>query len=311
MKRQIIDTIEKYDKIIIHRHVRPDPDAYGSQSGLKELIKANYPDKQVYAVGKHEESLNFLAQQDQVDRSFYEGALVIVTDTGNTERIDGEFYTEGDLLMKIDHHPDADPYGDVKWVNTSSSSTSEMIYSLFEEGRESYGWKMTTDAARLLFAGIVGDTGRFLFPSTTVTTFNVASELINFDFDRTELFAGMYEVKRELLHLKGYMYQNFIMDDNGAAFVKLNKATLEQFGVTASDTSQLVGALGDVQGICAWVIFIEEEDQIRVRLRSKGPVINTLAAQYGGGGHPLASGASVYSWEEVEEVITKLKQLCM
>ena len=311
MKRQIIDTIEKYDKIIIHRHVRPDPDAYGSQSGLKELIKANYPDKQVYAVGKHEESLNFLAQQDQVDRSFYEGALVIVTDTGNTERIDGEFYTEGDLLMKIDHHPDADPYGDVKWVNTSSSSTSEMIYTLFEEGRESYGWKMTTDAARLLFAGIVGDTGRFLFPSTTVTTFNVASELINFDFDRTELFAGMYEVKRELLHLKGYMYQNFTMDDNGAAFVKLNKATLEQFGVTASDTSQLVGALGDVQGICAWVIFIEEEDQIRVRLRSKGPVINTLAAQYGGGGHPLASGASVYSWGEVEEVITKLKQLCM
>ena len=51
MKRQIIDTIEKYDKIIIHRHVRPDPDAYGSQLGLKELIKANYPNKQVFAVG--------------------------------------------------------------------------------------------------------------------------------------------------------------------------------------------------------------------------------------------------------------------
>jgi phosphoesterase RecJ-like protein len=311
MKRQIIDTIEKYDKIIIHRHVRPDPDAYGSQIGLKELIKANYPDKQVFAVGKHEESLNYLAQQDHVDQTFYEGALVIVTDTGNTERIDSEFYTEGALLMKIDHHPDADPYGDIKWVNTSASSTSEMIYSLFEEGKKSFGWKMTTDAARLLFAGIVGDTGRFLFPSTTVNTFEVVSELIKFDFDRTELFAGMYEVKRDLLHLKGYMYQNFTMDENGAAFVKIDKATLEQFGVTASDTSQLVGALGDVQGICAWIIFIEEDDQIRVRLRSKGPVINTLAAQYGGGGHPLASGASVHSWKEVDEVITKLKQLCI
>ena len=43
MRRQIIDTIEKYEKIIIHRHVRPDPDAYGSQLGLKELIQANYP----------------------------------------------------------------------------------------------------------------------------------------------------------------------------------------------------------------------------------------------------------------------------
>lgn len=310
MKRQIIDTIEKYDKIIIHRHVRPDPDAYGSQMGLKELIQANYPTKQVYAAGTHEESLTYLACPDQVDRALYEGALVIITDTGNTERIDGEFYTHGDLLMKIDHHPDADPYGDVKWVNTASSSTSEMIHSLFEVGQAEYGWNMTTAAARLLFAGIVGDTGRFMFPSTTVHTFEVASDLIKYDFDRTELFAGMYEVKRELLHLKGYMYQNFKMDDNGAAFVKIDKAILDQFNVTASDTSQLVGALGDVKGICAWVIFIEEEDQIRVRLRSKGPVINQLAAQFGGGGHPLASGASVYSWEEAEEVIAELKQLC-
>ncbi|MER2089887.1 MAG: bifunctional oligoribonuclease/PAP phosphatase NrnA [Sporosarcina sp.] len=311
MKRQIIDTIEKYDKIIIHRHVRPDPDAYGSQSGLKELIKANYPEKEVYAAGTHDESLTYLAQLDHVNQALYEGALVIVTDTGNTERIDGEFYTEGALLMKIDHHPDADPYGDVKWVNTSSSSTSEMIYTLYEEGKESYGWKMTIEAARLLFAGIVGDTGRFLFPSTTVNTFEIASELIKFDFNRTELFAGMYEVKRDLLHLKGYIYQNFTMDANGAAFVKIDKVTLEQFGVTASDTSQLVGALGDVQGICAWVIFIEEDDQIRVRLRSKGPVINTLAAQFGGGGHPLASGASVHSWEEADEVIEQLKKLCI
>ena len=118
-----------------------------------------------------------------------------------------------------------------------------------------------------------------MFPSTTVKTFEVASDLIKYDFDRTELFAGMYEVKRELLHLKGYMYQNFKMDENGAAFVKIDKAILEQFDVTASETSQLVGALGDVKGICAWVIFIEEEDQIRVRLRSKGPIINQLAAR--------------------------------
>lgn len=310
MKRQIIDTIEKYDKIIIHRHVRPDPDAYGSQLGLKELIQANYPEKQVLAVGTHEDTLTYLGVQDPIDCSFYEGALVIVTDTANTGRIDKSCSTDGALLMKIDHHPDEDPYGDVKWVNTSASSTSEMIYTLYEEGRESYGWKMTDKAARFLFAGIVGDTGRFMFPSTTGKTFEVVSDLIKYDFNRTELFAGMYEVKRELLHLKGYIYQNFTIDENGAAFVKIDKAILDQFGVTPSDTSQLVGALGDVKGICAWIIFIEETDQIRVRLRSKGPIINTLAAEHGGGGHPLAAGASVYTWEEADVVIEKLKQLC-
>jgi phosphoesterase RecJ-like protein len=311
VKRQIIDTIEKYKKIIIHRHVRPDPDAYGSQIGLKELIQKNYPDKEVYAAGTHEESLTYLAVPDRVERSDYEGALVIVTDTGNTERIDGEFYTEGDLLMKIDHHPDVDPYGDVKWVDTTASSTSEMIASLFEQGKESNGWKMTDSAARLLFAGIVGDTGRFMFPSATVSTFDRASELIKYDFDRTKLFAGMYEVERKLLHLQGYIYQNFIMDDNGAAYIKLDSAILVKFGVTAAETSQLVGSLGEVKGICAWTIFIEEDDQIRVRLRSKGPIINSLAAEFGGGGHPLAAGASVYSWEEADDVIQKLKRLCM
>ena len=49
-----------------------------------------------------------------------------------------------------------------------------------------------------------------------------ASELIKYDFDRAALFAGMYEVERKLLHLQGYIYQNFIIDDNGAAFIKLD-----------------------------------------------------------------------------------------
>ncbi|KXH87189.1 bifunctional oligoribonuclease/PAP phosphatase NrnA [Sporosarcina sp. HYO08] len=310
MKSQIIDTIESYETIIIHRHVRPDPDAYGSQVGLKTLIQTNYPEKNVYAAGTHDELLSYLTTQDEVTQTTYQNALVIITDTGNTERIDGEFYKEGAFVLKIDHHPDVDQYGDLRWVDPTASSTSEMIFALFEEGSASRGWKMSDETARLLFAGIVGDTGRFMFPSTTEKTFDAARKLIRHSFDRPQLFAGMYEVEREILHLQGFIYQNFVIDENGAAYIKIDNKTLKQFEVTASETSQLVGSLGEVKGIKAWVIFIEEEDQIRARLRSKGPVINGLAARFGGGGHPLASGASVSTWEEADHLIGEIQKLC-
>lgn len=310
LKRQIIDTIASYETIVIHRHVRPDPDAYGSQLGLKELILANYPEKKVYAVGEHDTSLSFLAQPDQIADEVYENALVIVTDTANTERIDDQRYTKGKMLVKIDHHPNDDQYGDLLWVDTTASSCSEMIYELFEQGKEIADWQLSDASARLLFAGIVGDTGRFQFPSTTVKTFKVAAELITYNFNRNEIFDGMYEMEPKLLTLQGYIYQNFIMDEHGAAYVKLTKELLAEFNVVPSEASLLVGCLGSVKGICAWVIFIEEEDQIRVRLRSKGPVINTLAKEFNGGGHPLASGATAYSWQEAQRVITRLQEIC-
>ncbi|WP_047981602.1 DHH family phosphoesterase [Ornithinibacillus contaminans] len=295
--------IKEYNTIIIHRHVRPDPDALGSQAGLRELIQATYPDKKVYVVGEDDPSLTFLVKMDQIDDAVFENALIIICDTANTARIDDSRYTSGDKIIKIDHHPNVDPYGDISWVDTTASSTSEMIYELFTKAEE---MEMNEAAARLLYAGIVGDTGRFLFPSTTKKTLQYAAELVAYDFDRSQLYDGIYNVKDNLARLRGYILQNFTLEQDGLSVIKLTKPILEQFQVSVMETGQLVGTLGDVEGILVWVFFIEEDDQIRVRLRSKGPVINEVAAAYNGGGHPLASGASVYSWDEAAEVVKDL-----
>ena len=66
MKEKILETIKQYDTIIIHRHVRPDPDAYGSQGGLAEILKASFPEKSIYTVGKEDESLNYLRRLDVI-----------------------------------------------------------------------------------------------------------------------------------------------------------------------------------------------------------------------------------------------------
>ncbi|MGM0830255.1 MAG: DHH family phosphoesterase [Bacillota bacterium] len=309
MKEQILDLIKQYETIIVHRHVRPDPDAYGSQGGLVEMLKTSFPDKKIYAVGKEDESLHYLKRLDVIEDHVFEGALIIVCDTANEERICDSRYKLGDKLVKIDHHPNEDAYGDYLWIDTSASSVSEMIYEFFLFGKDK-GLTLSDEGARLLFAGIVGDTGRFLYPSTTQNTFDIAGELIRFDFDRNELFNKMYEIDANVIKLHGFVLQNFEMDQDGCASMIMTKEILEQHQVIPSEASLLVSTLGNVKGIKAWVFFIEESDQIRVRLRSKGPVINTIAKKYNGGGHPLAAGASIYSWEEKEEVMKDLREVC-
>ncbi|WP_282141427.1 DHH family phosphoesterase [Cytobacillus oceanisediminis] len=309
MKQKILDEIKKYETIIIHRHVRPDPDAYGSQGGLAEILKASFPEKSILTVGKEEETLHYMRRLDEVSDDTYNGALVIVCDTANAERICDDRYGTGNKLIKIDHHPNMDPYGDMMWVDTDASSTSEMIYEFYLFGKDQ-GLKMSDEAARLLFAGIVGDTGRFLYPSTTEKTFAYAGELIHYNFSRPELFDKMYELDANIVKLKGYVLQNFEMRGSGAAVMILKKELLEEFQAVPSKASLLVSVLGDVKGIKAWVFFIEERDQIRVRFRSKGPIINEVARKYNGGGHPLAAGASIYSWEEMESVVRDLEDVC-
>ncbi|VEF47329.1 phosphoesterase RecJ domain-containing protein [Bacillus freudenreichii] len=309
MKEVIFEAVKSYDTIIIHRHVRPDPDAYGSQGGLAAILKASFPEKQIFAVGTHDPSLDYLRKPDVISDEMYEGALVIVCDTANQERVCDSRYNTGDKLIKIDHHPNEDPYGDILWVDLNASSVSEMIYEFYQTF-SGEGLKMTDEAARLIYAGIVGDTGRFLYPSATEKTFQYAKELISYSFDRTLLYNEMYELAPNVIKLQGYVLEHFIMNEDGAAVVSIRKGTLEEYGLLPSEASQLVSSLGMVKGIKAWAFFIEEDDQIRVRLRSKGPVINTIAMKYGGGGHPLAAGASVYSWEETKEVIEDVEAVC-
>lgn len=151
----ILEKIKAYDTIIIHRHQRPDPDAIGSQIGLKEILKTNFSDKKILATGINEPTLSWIAEMDEVPDNDYEGALVIVTDTANTPRIDDDRYDKGDFLIKIDHHPNDDAYGDLLLVDTSASSASEIV----TDWALTLGLSLSDAAARVLYNGIVGDTG--------------------------------------------------------------------------------------------------------------------------------------------------------
>ena len=247
MKQQILDTIKAYDTIIIHRHVRPDPDAIGSQCGLKEMLKQTFPEKTIYAAGEEDPALTFLARMDIVGDHVYRGALVIVCDTANTERVCDQRYRHGDKIIKIDHHPNHDPYGDQMWVDTNASSTSELIFEFYLTFQDSLA--MNETIARLIYAGIVGDTGRFLFPSTSNKTFQYAAKLIEYPFDRTSLYDGMYNVNRNIAKLKGYILEHHTLSPNGLSTVTLTKQILDKYKVSSLILDVWLARLAILKGL--------------------------------------------------------------
>ena len=303
--QQILEQIKKYDTIIIHRHMRADPDALGSQVGLKELLQYNFPEKKIKVVGYDLPTLTWLATMDQVEDDEFEGSLAIICDTANRPRIDDKRYEQAAFTIKIDHHPNDDIYGDLSWVDTSSSSASEMIALFAQENQLA----LSSEAARLLYAGIVGDTGRFLYPSTSARTFRVSSQLREVDFDFAGLSRQMDTMSFKIAKLQGFVYDHLEIDENGAARVLLTQDILKKYKVTDAETAAIVGAPGRIDTVKAWAIFVEQADgHFRVRMRSKITPINEIAKQHDGGGHPLASGANSYSLEENEQIYKELKE---
>ncbi len=300
----ILDKIKAYDEIVIHRHKNPDPDALGSQLGLRDILRTNFPDKTVSAVGFDEPSLAFIGLMDQLPDETFKGKLVIVTDTANTPRIDDARFQTGDFLIKIDHHPNDDAYGDLLAVETTASSASEIIANFAFD----HDLQISDDAARVLYAGIVGDTGRFLYPTTTPKTLYTAAKLAEHDFDRSGLMREMDSFDMKIARLQGYVYENLEISPEGVARILITQDLMKVHGISDSETSAIVSAPGKIKEIQTWAIFVEQADgHFRVRMRSKVAPINTIAKGHAGGGHPLASGANSYSTQENDMIYQELR----
>lgn len=304
---QILEKIKSYDKIVIHRHISPDPDALGSTLGFKKLIEDNIDEKDIRVVGYQEKNLEWLGTMDLAEEEFYQGALVIVMDTANSARIDNKNFSKGASLIKIDHHPGEDHYGNINFVDTRAASVCEMITHL----AIGYGWKISVEVATLLYTGIVSDTGRFLYDTVTPQTFQAAQHLLSLGIDVNELNRNLYKKPMHVLKAEAYVLNNFEVTEHGVAYFKMSKETQKEFGLTTGTRSLLVNVLANIEDILVRVCFFEQDkDQIRANIRSEGPVINQIAERYDGGGHPKASGAMLSKWESATDLITELDLVC-
>ena len=307
-QEKILAQIKKYNRIVIHRHQRPDPDAIGSQVGLAKILQASFPHKQIKVVGKQIDGLSWLGQMDDVDNDFFDDALVIVIDTANAPRIDDRRFDQGAYLIKIDHHPNDEPFGDLMWVKEAASSSSELVHDFYNQFKSEL--VLSQDAASDLYAGIVGDTGRFMYSATSAHTHEVVAGLMTTGFDMVKVNQILDEIPVSVAHLSAYLYDHLTISEQGAAHLVLTKEILEKFDLKDAGTAGIVPLPGHIAQVKCWAIFVEQDDHsFRVRLRSKGPVINELAKRHHGGGHPLASGAKAADRDEVAQIVKELEEL--
>ncbi len=308
--KAIYKKIKKYDTIVIARHIGPDPDALGSQNGLKELINLNFPNKKVYTAGCPAARFKYLGTLNYSEDIDYSKTLLIVTDTPDSKRVDGAVAKDFADSVKIDHHPFVESFCNLEWIDNDASSASQMIIEFTYYTK----LKINKSIAEKLYIGLVADTGRFMFSYTTPKTFDLVSWLIK----KTGLEIGptydnLYTRPYKEIKFQGYISQNLTVTKNGFAYMKLSEEILNEYEADAATAGNMVNNFNHIEEVYAWALFSFDKtnNMIRGSIRSRGPIVNEVAAAFGGGGHKYASGVKLANFEEVDKIIEALDQTCL
>ena len=294
--------IKEYNRIIITTHIRPDGDCLGSGFGLKDIIKWSFPEKEVYLLGEEADYLSFLGKTDQIADDKFDGALLIALDTATRDRICDQRYVKAKELFKIDHHINVDPYGDHIWVEEEKCACSQMIAEFFFYHFKKLG--ISQDGLDALYTGICTDSGRFKYRGVDGDTFRIVGALVDLGANFEMILANLDKKSENLVKFNGYVLSNYQKTENGVAYIKLPNHLFVEYGVSMDEGVSLVNELGVFEDCPVWIFISEYPDKsIRCRLRSKGPDIDKLANKYNGGGHSMAAGANINSFEESDALL--------
>ncbi|MBE6799399.1 MAG: bifunctional oligoribonuclease/PAP phosphatase NrnA [Ruminococcaceae bacterium] len=308
MFEKILELVKQYQKIIIHRHSKPDGDALGSQIGLKHIIKDSFPEKTVYAVGDMTPRYEFMldGSLDVIEDEEYNGALAIVLDTSAKSLISDDRYTKAAATARIDHHIFVEKIADEEVTDTSFESCCGLVTAFAME----QGLEVSQTAAKALYTGMVTDSGRFHYDSTTAQTFRLAAFLMERKFSTNEIFRNLYADELSSVQLRAKFALKIRPTAHRTAYIYTTRDEVEALGVDTFTISRgMVGVMSDIKGIDSWVNFTETEDGVLCEIRSNRYNINPIAVKYGGGGHSKASGACLKDHDEAMSLLNDLNSL--
>ena len=307
MEKELFEDIKNYDTIVIFRHDKPDLDALGSQVGLYYILKENYPNKKVYMVGDESVKYGFIGKMDIIEDSVIEECLAIIVDVSVSYLVSDKRYTKAKKIWVIDHHKnecDITP----NWLcDTNRIAAAEYVTYLVENA----GLKIPQYAATSLYGGIVTDSGRFMYGQHLDTTFMIASHLITYGANPKFIYDNIYIESIKDREMKNYFQSRIKMKD-GVAWLLNPKEVFDLYPVEFNDISRgMLSLMAGVKEIEIWCNFTydKDTDTVKCEFRSRLIPIVDIAKELGGGGHELACGCSIKSFDEVDFVISKFINL--
>lgn len=306
--KSIYNEIKKFKKIYIARHIGPDPDAFGSQMALKDSILLTFPSKEVYAVGTTVSRFKYFGKVDKVNNYDYENALLIVVDTPDNRRVDIDNFLSFKHIIKIDHHPLVDKYSEIELIREDASSASELVLELINNTK----LKMNESIAGKIYIGIVSDSNRFLFNVNYKTFESVAEIIKKYKLDIEKLYRLVYAKPLSEVRLMGYIASTMKVDKYGFASIELEDDVIQSLNSDISAASNMINDFNNINEVVVWAFSSHDakNNMYRVNIRSRGPVINEVAAKYNGGGHKFASGVRTDSKEVVDALMKDLSKTC-
>jgi phosphoesterase RecJ-like protein len=297
-----VELVHRHRRIVLTTHVRPDGDGLGSMLALADALGRLGKDVQTVIASTLPARYAFMDPERRIQRFAPPGDiwrsadLVLVLDTGTWNQL-GDFAAFlRDLPAAravIDHHPTQDDLGAVRFVDTTAEATGRLVY----EAIRALGEPLTPASATALFIAVAMDTGWFRHSNTSAATFRLQAELAEAGARPEALYEQLFEYNTlPRLKLMGLVLDRLELVEGGkVAYTYIRRADYETTGATPQDTEDLVNLPRSLAGVEVGLLFMEQpKGGVKVSFRARARVdVGRLAERFGGGGHRLASGATL------------------
>lgn len=315
--RTVKAAIKKFNKFFITSHINPEGDAIGSQVAMARLLKKLGKESVMLDDSPVPGVLRFMKGSEDILKEMphnFNFQAMIILDSPDLARIGRvkEFIKKDSVIINIDHHISNVNFGKYNWVEPGFSSAGEMVYDLFK----AFKAKIDLDDAIALYAAIMTDTGSFRYSNTVSKTHRIAAELVDIGVKPYEMHTKIYETSSiQDTNLLGESLQTMKLTDDGkVAWLWVTKDMLKKTKASLEGTEGIINFARSIDGVDIAILFRETgtDDRVKVSFRSKGKAdVNKLAGVFGGGGHPTASGCTVFGKPEdvQKKVIDAAKEM--